>query len=147
MDNYLSTFGIMKTKKAAGVLGRMLANIDELSLAKTRNRMLIAAKIADAMHSKKMNQKQLAQKMGKTESEISEWLSGDRNFTMDTLTEIGHVLGISLFDTESTQYSYSTKVERTARIIPIGFSQQKKYTEKSFQFTHEYCNYKRNGAY
>lgn len=107
----------MKTKKAAGVLGRMLANIDELSLAKTRNRMLIAAKIADAMHNNKMNQKQFALKMGKTESEISEWLSGDRNFTVDTLTEIGHVLGISLFDTESTQYSYSTKVERTARIV------------------------------
>lgn len=110
MDNYLSTFGIMKTKKAAGVLGRMLANIDELSLAKTRNRMLIAAKIADAMHSNKMNQKQLAQKMGKTESEISEWLSGDRNFTMDTLTEIGHVLGISLFDTESTRNSVSFSI-------------------------------------
>ena len=47
----------MKTKKATGVLGRMLANIDELSLAKTRNRMLIAATIADAMHNNKMNQK------------------------------------------------------------------------------------------
>lgn len=136
----------MKTNKAAGVLGRMLANIDELSLAKTRNRMLIAAKIADAMRYNNLNQKQFAQKMGKTESEISEWLSGDRNFTMDTLTEIGHVLGISLFDTESTQYSYSTKVEKTARIIPIGFSQQKKYAEKSTLIGNRYCIYKRNEA-
>lgn len=128
----------MKTKKATGVLGRMLANIDELSLAKTRNRMLIAAKIADAMRNSKMNQKQFAQKMGKTESEISEWLSGDRNFTMDTLTEIGHVLGISLFDTESTQYSYSTKVEKTALIIPIGFSQRKRYAEKSLLLSRNY---------
>lgn len=137
----------MKTKKAAGVLGRMLANIDELSLAKTRNRMLIAAKIADAMHNNKMNQKQFAQKMGKTESEISEWLSGERNFTVDTLTEIGHVLGISLFDTESTQYSYSTKVEKTAQIIPIGFSQRKKYAGKSILIINGYSKYKRDGAY
>lgn len=137
----------MKTKKAAGVLGRMLANIDELSLAKTRNRMLIAAKIADAMHNNKMNQKQFALKMGKTESEVSEWLSGDRNFTVDTLTEISHVLGISLFDTESTQYSYSTKVEKTAQIIPIGFSQRKKYTEKSILIINGYSKYKRDEAY
>lgn len=49
----------------------MLANMDELCL----NRMMVAAKIADAMRSSGMNQKQLAQKMGKTESEVSEWLS------------------------------------------------------------------------
>ena len=58
----------MKTKKATGVLGKMFANIDEVSLAKTQNRMLISAKIADAMRSNKMNQKQFAQKVGKTES-------------------------------------------------------------------------------
>ena len=52
----------MKIREAKGVLGRMLANIDELSLAKTRNRMLVAAKISDAMRSSGLNQKQLAEK-------------------------------------------------------------------------------------
>lgn len=135
----------MKTKKATGVLGRMLANIDELSLAKTRNRMLIAAKIADAMHSNKMNQKQLAQKMGKTESEISEWLSGDRNFTVDTLTEIGHILGVSLFNTNTSQYTYSTKVEKTALVIPISYGKQEEFARKSLPVSGFY-NYKKNGA-
>lgn len=102
----------MKIRKATGVLGRMLANMDELSLAKTRNRMLVAAKIADAMRSSNMNQKQLAQKMCKTESEVSEWLSGDRNFTLDTLTEIEHTLNVSLINTESSRYAYSEKVEK-----------------------------------
>ena len=50
----------MKIRNASGVLGRMLANMDELSLAKTRNRMMVAAKIADAMRTSGMNQKQLA---------------------------------------------------------------------------------------
>ena len=89
----------MKIRNASGVLGRMLANMDELSLAKTRNRMMVAAKIADAMNDSGMNRKQLAQKMGKTESEISEWLSGDRNITLDTLTEIEYALNVSLLDT------------------------------------------------
>lgn len=91
----------MKIRNASGVLGRMLANMDELSLAKTRNRMMVAAKIADAMNDSGMNRKQLAQKMGKTESEISEWLSGDRNITLDTLTEIEYMLNVSLLDTDN----------------------------------------------
>lgn len=112
----------MKIRNASGVLGRMLANMDELSLAKTRNRMMVAAKIADAMRSSGMNQKQLAQKMGKTESEVSEWLSGDRNFTLDTLTEIEHTLNVSLLDTDKPRYAYSEKVDKQAIIVPIIFS-------------------------
>lgn len=37
------------TKKATGVLARLLANIDEKEMARTRKRMMIAAKIEDAM--------------------------------------------------------------------------------------------------
>lgn len=135
----------MKTKKATGVLGKMFANIDELSLAKTQNRMLIAAKIADAMRSNKMNQKQFAQKVGKTESEVSEWLSGDRNFTIDTLTEIGHILGVSFFETKTSQYSYTVKVEKTAVVIPIGYKGQKELTNRTIPVS-GYCKYKKYGA-
>ena len=57
----------MKTKPK-GVLGSLLANVDEQSLAKTRNRMLLAMKIEAVMHEERLTQKQLAKKMGKTES-------------------------------------------------------------------------------
>ena len=63
--------------------------------------MLLAAKIADAMKAKGLTQKQMAEQMGKTESEISEWLSGSRNFTVDTLTDIEIFLEIRLLDTIS----------------------------------------------
>lgn len=66
-------------------MGRIIANADPVKLAKVQNRMTVAAKIADAMKAKNLNQKQFAQLMGRTESEISDWLSGDRNFTIDTL--------------------------------------------------------------
>ena len=103
----------MKTvnkRKATGVLGRMISEVDPVKLAKTRNRMIVAAKIADAMKAKKLNQKQFAKLMGRTESEISDWLSGDRNFTIDTLFDIGQALGIS-FLSESIQYSTSDVYE------------------------------------
>ena len=37
--------------------------------------------------------------MGKSETVVSEWLSGDRNFTIDTLSDIEEVLGVRLLDT------------------------------------------------
>jgi ribosome-binding protein aMBF1 (putative translation factor) len=88
-----------KKRKSTGLLSELLSEISPSSMARTRNRMLVAAKIADAMHSMGMNQKQMAAAMQKTESEISEWLSGDRNFTIDTLTDIENFLHIRLVDT------------------------------------------------
>lgn len=41
----------------------------------TRDRMLIAVKIADALEAKKLSQKDFAKLMDKSESEISGWLS------------------------------------------------------------------------
>lgn len=96
----------MNKKKATGVLGRMIEEVDPVKLAKTRNRMVVAAKIADAMKAKNLNQKQFAKLMGRTESEISDWLSGDRNFTIDTLFDIGQALGVT-FLSETIQYTTS----------------------------------------
>ncbi len=135
----------MKIREATGVLGRILANKSELSLAKTRNRMMVAAKIADAMRGCGMNQKQLAQKMGKTESEVSEWLSGDRNFTLDTLTEIEHTLNVTLLDTDSPRYAYFKKVDKMATIIPLVFVQTTTYASESVKMG-GYSKYKKNGT-
>lgn len=49
----------MKTvnrKKATGVLGRIIANADPVKLAKVQNRMIVVAKIADAMKANNLNQ-------------------------------------------------------------------------------------------
>ena len=98
----------MKTiskRKATGTLGKMVSEVNPDKLAKMRNRMLIAAKIADAMQAQNLNQKQFAKLMGRTESEISDWLSGDRNFTIDTLFDIGQALGVTFL---STTLHYTT---------------------------------------
>lgn len=91
--------GTMIKRKATGVLADILANRDAGSLARTRNRMFLAIRIANGIQAKGWTQKQFALEMGKTESEVSEWLSGNRNFTVDTMTDIERCLGIRLLDT------------------------------------------------
>ena len=92
------------------VLSQLLYTIDEVALKKTSNRMMIAAKIGNALKDKGISQKEFAKKLKKSESEVSSWLSGDRNFTIDTLTEISLALDISLLDTEvQSVYSFPTR--------------------------------------
>src|ERR1700741_4850412 len=50
--------------------------------------MDISYMIREYMDEKKINQKQLAQKLKKKESEISKWLSGTHNFTIATISKI-----------------------------------------------------------
>ena len=79
-----------------GTLTNLLSNMDELSLAKIRNRMMLAAKISDAISKTGIIPRDFASLIGKSEIELSELLSGDVNLTVDELTEIEHVLKIHL---------------------------------------------------
>ena len=88
----------VKVRKATGVLAELLANIDERELVKTRKRMMLAAKIDEAVKRCGYNQKQFACIMKKSPTVISEWLSGERNFTIDTLVDIEEALGIRILD-------------------------------------------------
>ena len=56
----------------------------------------VADKIHQLLAKKRMTQKQLAKSMGKTEAEVSVWLSGQHNFTLRTLARISVVLGEDL---------------------------------------------------
>ena len=53
----------------------------------------IANRIYDILHEKGMSQKDFARLMGKTETEVSRWLSGTHNMTMATICKISSVLG------------------------------------------------------
>lgn len=56
----------------------------------------ISDKIADALEKKGMTQKMFAKQIGKTETEVSRWLSGTHNFTLRTMARISSVLGMNL---------------------------------------------------
>jgi ribosome-binding protein aMBF1 (putative translation factor) len=63
---------------------------------KTKKRMLLAAKIDDAMKAKGWKKGDLAREMKKHPSVITRWLSGTHNFETDTLFELEDKLGINL---------------------------------------------------
>ena len=53
----------------------------------------IANRIYDILEEKDMSQKEFARMMGKTETEVSRWLSGTHNLTLATLCKISVALG------------------------------------------------------
>lgn len=52
----------------------------------------IANRIYDILEEKGMSQKDFARLMGKTETEVSRWLSGTHNLTMATICKISTAL-------------------------------------------------------
>ena len=96
-------------RKPSASLTRIINTIDEDKLRRTRDRMLVANKIADALNAKGISQKKFSEMTGRSESEVSEWLSGDRNFTIDTLSDIQKYLGIDLLNTSSMRTSPISK--------------------------------------
>ena len=96
-------------RKPSASLTRIMNNIDEDKLRRSRDRMLVANRIADALKAKGISQKKFSEMTGRSESEISEWLSGDRNFTIDTLSDIKKYLGIDLLNTSSMRTSPVSK--------------------------------------
>lgn len=62
----------------------------------TRESVALSFRIVDRIHeilqAKGMKQKDLALKLGKSEAEISKWMRGTHNFTIDTLVSIEEAL-------------------------------------------------------
>ncbi|WP_157764996.1 helix-turn-helix domain-containing protein [Prevotella intermedia] len=102
-----------RQRKVSPTLQKIMAESNELQIAKIRNRMILASKIATALCNNNLTQKKFASMMKRSEAEISEWLSGNRNFTIDTLTEISNILGISLLNIELINVCRISKMDIT----------------------------------
>lgn len=53
----------------------------------------IANRIYDILEERGLTQKEFARMLGKTETEVSRWLSGTHNLTLATIAKITAVLG------------------------------------------------------
>lgn len=75
----------------------------------------IARQIKEAMEAAGLGRKQLADKMGKNPSEITRWLSGKHNFTVDLLSQISEVLGVEIVGVRPSElvagYSSSDRMD------------------------------------
>jgi ribosome-binding protein aMBF1 (putative translation factor) len=108
------------------IIDNLLKEISPKEQKKTERKMLLAMRIQDAMESKGIKNKELARILNKQPSEITKWLSGTHNFTIDTLGEIEEVLGISLINLKKADqceqlvfvasYSVEQKMDR-----PVSF--------------------------
>jgi transcriptional regulator with XRE-family HTH domain len=87
------------------LLDNLLAEITPEQQARTDRKMRIACIIDDAMKAKGLGKKQFADKVGRKPSEITKWLSGTHNFTIETLSDIEQVLGVRILNLSSRNKS------------------------------------------
>ena len=107
----------LKTNKRIDMKSDILQKLDKESspvFDKVAAKMRTAARIADAMQAAGLSKSQFARKMGKSPSEITKWLSGTHNFTIDSLQEISAVLGVEI--TSAMDYSTSESTTETIQI-------------------------------
>ncbi len=68
----------------------------------TRQSVALSFRIVDRIHDilkeKGLKQKDLALKLGKSEAEISKWMRGTHNFTIDTLVAIENALDAPIIE-------------------------------------------------
>ena len=63
---------------------------------------LIVDRIHAILEERGLKQKDLANMLGKKESEISKWMRGTHNFTIDTISSIENVLGQAILQIDET---------------------------------------------
>lgn len=56
----------------------------------------IADRLEAILREKQLSHKDFAKRMGKTEAEVSRWVSGTHNFTLRTIARISSALGTDL---------------------------------------------------
>lgn len=107
-------------------LNSLLSEISPSEQAKTDAKMLLAVKIADAIQARGWNKTRLMKEMGKTNpSEITRWLSGTQNFTVETLVDLERVLEIKLLDLGAARNAEKIiKKYKIDILVPLNRSEQ-----------------------
>ena len=80
----------MKTNK---IMDEIRSSISPEMKLQMELSVAIANRIYEILDAKGMSQKDFAHLMGKTETEVSRWLSGTHNLTMATICKISAALG------------------------------------------------------
>ncbi|MDD2231743.1 MAG: helix-turn-helix transcriptional regulator [Sphaerochaetaceae bacterium] len=74
----------------------IISQADEGAVIKENLRKSVSDDINNAMYEKGVSKADLARTMGTSRSNITQILKGDRNFTIDTLCDIAHAIGMSV---------------------------------------------------
>lgn len=115
----------MSRDKQKSVLQRIRAKIDPIDSFRTRGKMILSSKIAEAMEQKGMNHANLLEALEKKNnpSQVSRWLSGDHNFTVEVLLGIQFVLGVNLINLDLEDlFEDSSKKNQIPRNSSVNFT-------------------------
>lgn len=78
------------------VLKNLFEEMKEIEKVQVETKFNLANALESLLKNKGISKSEFAAKMGKSPSEISKWMSGKHNFTIDTLMEIAHALKVDL---------------------------------------------------
>ncbi|WP_440671788.1 helix-turn-helix domain-containing protein [Chitinophaga sp. 22321] len=122
---------MMKHKKSArkynsAPAGNLLGEISALEAMQLKTKMSLAARLDDLLKAKGLGKSEFAEIVKKNPSEITKWLSGTQNFTLDILVEIAVALGVPV-----TELFVEKKADR---INWIHLSVNVKEVEQSIQY-------------
>lgn len=81
-------------KYTSPVINQLLEEITPVEKLQTNTKMTLAARLDDLITARGWSKSEFAEKVNKNPSEITKWLSGTQNFTIDTLAEIGVALNM-----------------------------------------------------
>ncbi len=87
---------------SSNIIDDLLADITPQDIEKRAKKLLLATRIDEAINKRGWSKKEFAQRINRKPSEISRWLSGSNNFTVDTLLEIEELLSISLLQVQDS---------------------------------------------
>lgn len=100
-------------RHSSPLIKKILEEIAPEQKQRVANKMLLAARLDDLMQARGWGKSQFAEKVGRNPSEITKWLSGTHNFTIETLTDISLAFGISLselHEPKEVQVIYKTHI-------------------------------------
>ena len=101
----------MKTNK---IMDDIRSNISPEMKMQMELSVAIANRIYNILESKGMSQKEFASLMGKTETEVSRWLSGTHNLTLATISKISVALGEEVI--RVANFSYQPVLEESQNV-------------------------------
>ncbi len=78
------------------VLKNLFEEMKEIEKVQVETKFNLANALESFLKNKGISKSEFAAKMGKSPSEISKWMSGKHNFTIDTLMEIAHALKVDI---------------------------------------------------
>ncbi len=104
----------MKTNK---IMDDIRSNISPEMKMQMELSVAIANRIYNILESKGMSQKEFASLMGKTETEVSRWLSGTHNLTLATISKISVALGEEVI--RVANFSYQPVLEDSQIVAEV----------------------------